>query len=60
MRASCSDKAVKIAPVIKFSLEKTLEYIKDDELVEVTPESIRMKKFYLDPTERKRFNLKKV
>jgi len=60
MRASGSDKAVKIAPAIKFSLEETLEYIKDDELVEVTPESIRMRKFYLDPTERKRFNLKKV
>ncbi|MEJ2494086.1 MAG: translational GTPase TypA [Ignavibacteriaceae bacterium] len=60
MRASGSDKAVKIAPAVKFSLEETLEYIKDDELVEVTPESIRMRKFYLDPTERKRFNLKKV
>lgn len=60
MRASGSDKAVKIAPAVKFSLEETLEYIKDDELVEVTPESIRMRKLYLDPTERKRFNLKKV
>ena len=60
MRASGSDKAVKIAPAIKFSLEETLEYIKDDELVEVTPESIRMRKFYLDPTERKRFNLHKT
>ena len=60
MRASGSDKAVKIAPAVMFSLEETLEYIKDDELVEVTPESIRMRKFYLDPTERKRFNLKKV
>jgi len=60
MRASGSDKAVKIAPAVKFSLEETLEYIKDDELVEVTPDSIRMRKFYLDPTERKRFNLKKI
>jgi len=60
MRASGSDKAVKIAPAVKFSLEETLEYIKDDELVEVTPESIRMRKFYLDPIERKRFNLRKV
>jgi len=60
MRASGSDKAAKIAPAVKFSLEEALEYIKDDELVEVTPESIRMRKVYLDPNERKRFNLKKV
>jgi GTP-binding protein len=60
MRASGSDKAAKIAPSIKFSLEESLEYIKDDELVEVTPKSIRMRKLYLDPTERKRFNLSKV
>jgi GTP-binding protein len=60
MRASGSDKAAKIAPSIKFSLEESLEYIKDDELVEVTPKSIRMRKLYLDPTERKRFNLKAV
>jgi len=58
MRASGADKAAKIAPAVKFSLEEALEYIKDDELVEVTPESIRMRKLYLDPTERKRFNLK--
>ena len=57
MRASGSDKAVKITPATKFTLEETLEYVKDDELVEVTPESIRMRKLYLDPTERKRFNL---
>jgi GTP-binding protein len=60
MRASGSDKAAKIAPAIKYSLEETLEYIKDDELVEVTPKSIRMRKVYLDPTERKRFNLKAI
>ena len=60
MRASGSDKAAKIAPAIKFTLEESLEYIKDDELVEVTPKSIRMRKLYLDPTERKRFNLKAV
>lgn len=59
MRASGSDKAVKIAPAKKFTLEETLEYIKDDELVEVTPKSIRMRKLYLDTNERKRFNLKK-
>jgi GTP-binding protein len=58
MRASGSDKAVKIAPSLKFTLEEALEYIKDDELVEVTPESIRMRKLYLDPNERKRYNIK--
>jgi len=60
MRASGSDKAVKIAPAIKFTLEEALEFINDDELVEVTPKSIRMRKVYLDPNERKRFNLKAV
>lgn len=60
MRASGSDKAAKIAPAIKFTLEECLEYIKDDELVEVTPKSIRMRKLYLDPNERKRFNNKKL
>ncbi len=59
MRASGSDKAAKIAPSIKFTLEECLEYIKDDELVEVTPKSIRMRKLYLDPNERKRYNNKK-
>ncbi len=59
MRASGADKAAKIAPAIKFTLEECLEYIKDDELVEVTPKSIRMRKLYLDPNERKRFNNKK-
>ncbi len=58
MRASGSDKAAKIAPAIKFTLEESLEYIKDDELVEVTPKSIRMRKLYLDPNERKRHNKK--
>ena len=60
MRASGADKAAKIAPAIKFTLEECLEYIKDDELVEVTPKSIRMRKLYLDPNERKRFNNKKA
>ncbi|MCW8813416.1 MAG: translational GTPase TypA, partial [Chlorobium sp.] len=59
MRASGSDKAAKIAPAVKFTLEESLEYIKDDELVEVTPKSIRMRKVYLDPTERRRSNSNK-
>ncbi len=60
MRASGSDKAVKITPAIKFSLEEALEYIEDDEMVEVTPKSIRLRKLYLDTLERKRFNLGKL
>ena len=59
MRASGADKAVKIIPAVKFSLEEALEYIEDDEMVEVTPKSIRMRKLYLDTNERKRFNLGK-
>ncbi len=60
MRASGSDKAVKIVPAIKFTLEEALEYIQDDEMVEVTPKSIRLRKLYLDTNERKRFNLGKA
>ncbi|PKL81858.1 MAG: translational GTPase TypA [Ignavibacteriae bacterium HGW-Ignavibacteriae-3] len=60
MRASGSDKAVKITPAIKFSLEEALEYIHDDELVEVTPKSIRLRKLHLDVNDRKRFNLGKT
>ncbi len=60
MRASGSDKAIKITPAVKFSLEEALEYINDDEMVEVTPKSIRLRKIYLDPNERKRYNLGKM
>jgi GTP-binding protein len=60
MRASGSDKAVKITPAIIFSLEEALEYIEDDEMVEVTPKSIRLRKLYLDTHDRKRFNLGKL
>ncbi len=60
MRASGSDKAVKIIPAIKFSLEEALEYIQDDELVEVTPKSIRLRKLHLDTNDRKRYNLGKT
>ncbi len=59
MRASGSDKAIKITPAVKFSLEEALEYIQDDEMVEVTPKSIRLRKIYLDSNDRKRFNLGK-
>ncbi len=60
MRASGSDKAVKITPAIKFSLEEALEYISEDEMVEVTPKSIRLRKLHLDPNDRKRYNLGKT
>ncbi|MFC2135504.1 translational GTPase TypA [Bacteroidota bacterium] len=60
MRASGADKAIKITPAVKFSLEEALEYILDDEMVEVTPKSIRLRKIHLDPNERKRHNLKKM
>jgi len=60
MRAAGADKAAKIAPSLKFTLEECLEYIKDDELVEVTPKSIRMRKLFLDPNDRKRYNKKLV
>lgn len=56
MRAAGSDKTIKIAPAVNMSLEETLEYIHEDELVEVTPQNIRIRKLYLDPHERKRFN----
>ncbi|MBR8702786.1 translational GTPase TypA [Porphyromonas levii] len=58
MRASGSDDKVQLAPPIRFSLEDALEYIKEDELVEVTPKSMRMRKIILDETARKRENRK--
>lgn len=54
IRAAGSDEKVKLAPAIKFSLEEALEYIQEDEYVEVTPKSIRLRKKYLDENERKR------
>ena len=56
MRASGSDDKARIIPPVIFSLEEALEYIKEDEYVEVTPKSIRMRKIILDETERKRAN----
>jgi GTP-binding protein len=54
MRASGSDDKIVITPPIRFSLEEAMEYIKDDEYVEVTPKSIRLRKIILDEHERKR------
>ncbi|MCE8508009.1 translational GTPase TypA [Ruegeria pomeroyi] len=54
VRASGTDDAVRLTPHIQFSLEEAIAYIDDDELVEVTPTTIRLRKRYLDPHERKR------
>ena len=56
MRASGSDEKARLIPPVQFSLEEALEYIKEDEYVEVTPKSMRMRKVILDETERKRAN----
>lgn len=54
MRASGSDEKVALPPPIQFSLEEALEYIQEDELVEVTPKSMRLRKIILNELERKR------
>ena len=60
MRASGSEEKMRIAPKIKFSLEEAMEYIQEDEYVEVTKNHIRMRKIYLDEQERKRMEKKVV
>ena len=54
VRASGTDEAVRLTTPIALSLEQAIAYVDDDELVEVTPSSIRLRKRYLDPHERKR------
>ncbi|TLM80085.1 MAG: translational GTPase TypA [Actinobacteria bacterium] len=54
MRAASADKGIQLAPAITFTLEEALEYIEDDELVEVTPESVRLRKRLLVEKDRKR------
>jgi GTP-binding protein len=54
MRASGKDDAVLLTPPVRMPLERAMAYIAEDELVEVTPESIRLRKRWLDPHERKR------
>ena len=56
MRASGSDEKARLIPPVQFSLEEALEYIKEDEYVEVTPKAMRMRKVILDEIERKRAN----
>ncbi|KHJ55320.1 GTP-binding protein TypA [Aureimonas altamirensis] len=55
IRAAGKDEAVKLTPPIRMTLDRALSWIQDDELVEVTPKNIRLRKLYLDPNERKRF-----
>ncbi len=54
IRASGKDEAVKLTPPIRMTLDRALSWIQDDELMEVTPKTIRLRKLYLDPHERKR------
>ena len=59
MRASGSDEAVRLEPPRILTLEQAIEWIGDDELVEVTPQNIRLRKKYLDSNERNRMAKKK-
>ncbi len=59
IRTQSKDEAVRLTPPIRMTLEKALAYIQDDERVEVTPKSIRLRKAILDPNERKRFERSK-
>jgi len=54
IRTTSKDEAVRLTPPIRMTLEKALAYIQDDELVEVTPKSVRLRKLILDPNDRKK------
>ena len=54
IRTTSKDEAVRLTPPIRMTLEKALAYIEDDELVEITPKSIRLRKKFLDANDRKR------
>ena len=54
IRTHSKDKAIRLTPPIRITLEKALAYIEDDEFVEITPKSIRLRKKLLDPVDRKR------
>ncbi|MEP9380272.1 translational GTPase TypA [Aquabacter sp. CN5-332] len=60
IRTTSKDEAVRLTPPIRMTLERSLAWIQDDELVEVTPKSIRLRKRWLDPNERKRNERKSV
>jgi GTP-binding protein len=54
IRTTSKDEAVRLTPIVPMTLEQAMAYIQDDELVEVTPQSIRIRKKWLDPNLRKR------
>ena len=56
IRAAGTDEAVRLVPPIQMSLEYAVEFIEDDELVEITPKSIRLRKRYLSDIDRRRAN----
>jgi GTP-binding protein len=58
IRSAGKDEAVRLTPPIRMKLDRALSWIQDDELMEVTPKSIRLRKTYLDPNDRKRFGKK--
>ena len=58
MRAASADKGIQLTPPMTFTLEEALEYIEDDELVEITPQSIRLRKRILSATDRRKANKK--
>ena len=60
IRTTSKDEAVRLTPPIRMTLERALAYIQDDELVEVTPKSIRLRKRHLDPNDRKKAERAKV
>jgi GTP-binding protein len=60
MRASGADEAIRMAPPVIHSLEQAIEWIGDDEYIEVTPESLRLRKKYLDHNDRVRMSKKKA
>ena len=59
-RSSSADKAIQLTPPVTFTLEEALEYIEDDELVEVTPQNIRLRKRLLSATDRRKANKKEA
>ncbi len=60
IRAASNDEAITLPPPLRMSLEQALEYIEGDELVEVTPQSVRLRKVYLDENDRKKYERSKV
>ena len=60
IRAAGKDEAVRLTPPVRMTLERALAWIQDDELVEVTPKSIRLRKLHLDPNERKKFEKQRL